>query len=190
MALRGLQRVGNLRLYGGWWTTVRVLWMCPMFSSFCKVTHYQAEGRFHQQVCQTELSWIASAKFWSEFVVSPQRTMSTKITLLHPKTTVDINFPSWRVSHKRLLQRIIWMMPFHWMSFYLQFKVMDLCFIPSDDPWSKVFIFGLRMEEIWTHFFPHSFVSQLTLRGKQQAHIFSYPKASVMLFPLPLDSES
>ena len=158
-------------LYGEWGRTVQVLWLHPMFSSLCVVTHCQAEGRFHQHVRETELSWNASARFWSEFV-SPQCTMSTKIMLLHPKTTVDMNFPSWRVSHKHLLQRIIWTMPFHWMSFYPQFKLMDLCFIPSDDPRSKAFVFSLRMEAIWTHFFPHSFVSQLTLRGKQQAHTF------------------
>jgi hypothetical protein len=56
--------------------------------------------------------------------------------------------PCWS-SLKPLLKRS-WMMPFHWLSFCLRFKVLDPCFIPSDDPWQKSFTISLVTGESLT----------------------------------------
>jgi hypothetical protein len=76
--------------------------------------------------------------------------------------------------------------------FYLRFKVVDPYLLPSDDPWRKAFTISiLKEEQIWTHFFPHSFVRQSAIsRGTKQKHTFEYPKASIMLLTLHLDTES
>lgn len=76
--------------------------------------------------------------------------------------------------------------------FCLQFKVMDPCFIPIDNLWQKAFTISLLMEEqIWTHTFLHSSViDSVRLLGTQQAHSFAYPKETVMLFTLLLDTGS
>jgi len=55
-----------------------------------------------------------------------------------PKKTVTFTVPAARVASEFSLRRS-WLMPFHRLSFYLQFSVMDPCFIPSDSPWQKSF---------------------------------------------------
>ena len=106
-----------------------------------------------------------------------------KSPLPHPKTqwpccSLNLFLLSW-----------IWMKPFQWMSFCPWFQVMDPCFIPSDDPLHKdVTISLIIIQQIWTHFFPHSLV-MVRLCSSQQEQIIKYPKASKILFTVPLDTE-
>ena len=60
----------------------------------------------------------------------------------------------WRGSPKFLLWSRSLIMPFHWLSFRLQSKVMDPFFIPIDNPWQKAFtIIPAMGEQIWTNLF-------------------------------------
>jgi hypothetical protein len=107
-----------------------------------------------------------------------------KSLLPHPNSV-----PCWMGSLKLYLTSRIWMKPFQRMSFCLQFQVMDPHFVRSDDPWHKAVTISLTIiQQIWIHIFPHSLV-MVRLCGSQQEHIFKYPKASKMLFTVPLDTE-
>ena len=121
----------------------------------------------------------------SELTVWPHSIMSTKINPSPSQKWWPWSSSS-RGGLKLLLPRRICMTPFQWLSFCMQFKVIDSCFIGRDDLWQKAFAISLVIEEeIWTRCFLHSGTISLKsfMKTNNQTKLHSSRKQDIQNWP-------
>ena len=129
-------------LTGGWGRRVRVSRLLPMFSNLCVWPYCVMPKKDISNifVSQTLLKCFSKVlRVWMyrpELKVSPQGIMSSLINPSASQNIVAMTFTAEQVALNFLLQEAG--RRHSKTVFFLQFKVMDPCFILSDDPQQKL----------------------------------------------------
>ena len=144
--------------------------------------------------CVVEISWKASTKFMSLNVLIWIHDLTT--WLIHQNyalcipETVAMTFLAEGVALISFQGEFQWWTStdsLYVCSFKRWIRVSSLGTTSRDKTFSVSLVTG---EEIWTHFFPQSFETAGMLCGTQRTQAFEYPKTTVMLFTLSLDTDS